>query len=139
MGKVMLATGLIVVYSYAMEAYFGWYSASKYEYFMVTNRIWNGPYWFMYWFLLFCNVLSIQFLWFKRFRESPFWLFIISIIVSIGMWLERFVIIVTSLQRDFLPSSWAMYAPIDLGLVAVYWHDRILLYACIPVRQVPAR
>jgi Ni/Fe-hydrogenase subunit HybB-like protein len=111
MGKVMLATGLIVVYSYAMEAYFGWYSASQYEYFMITNRIWTGPYWFMYWLLILCNGMSIQLLWFKRFRTSPFWLFMISIVVSIGMWLERFVIIVTSLQRDFLTSSWAMYSP----------------------------
>ncbi len=111
MGKVMLATGLIVVYGYAMEAYFGWYSASQYEVFMVKNRIWEGPYWWSYWLLIICNGLSIQLLWFKRFRESPFWLFMISIVVSIGMWLERFVIIVTSLNRDFLPSSWAMYSP----------------------------
>ncbi|HJS52525.1 MAG TPA: NrfD/PsrC family molybdoenzyme membrane anchor subunit [Pyrinomonadaceae bacterium] len=111
MGKVMLATGLIVVYGYAMEAFFGWYSASQYEQFMVYNRIWSGPYWYMYWLLILCNGISIQFLWFKRFRESAFWLFLISIVVSIGMWLERFVIIVTSLNRDFLPSSWAMYSP----------------------------
>src|SRR5687767_5957543 len=111
MGKVMLATGLIVVYGYAMEAFFGWYSASQYEVFMVKNRIWEGPYWWSYWLLIFCNGLSIQLLWFKRFRESEFWLFLISVIVSVGMWLERFVIIVTSLHRDFLPSSWAMYSP----------------------------
>ena len=111
MGKVMLATGLIVVYGYAMEAFFGWYSASQYEYFMIYNRIWEGPYWWSYWLLILCNGMSIQLLWFKRFRESPFWLFMISIVVSIGMWLERFVIIVTSLNRDFLPSSWAMYSP----------------------------
>jgi len=111
MAKVMLATGLIVVYGYAMEAFFGWYSASEYEVFMVKNRIWEGPYWWSYWLLIFCNGLSIQLLWFKRFRESEFWLFLISIIVSVGMWLERFVIIVTSLHRDFLPSSWAMYSP----------------------------
>jgi len=111
MGKVMLATGLIVVYGYAMEAFFGWYSASQYETFMIKNRIWEGPYWWSYWLLILCNGISIQFLWFKRFRESAFWLFIISIVVSIGMWLERFVIIVTSLNRDFLPSSWAMYSP----------------------------
>jgi Ni/Fe-hydrogenase subunit HybB-like protein len=111
MGKVMLATGLIVVYSYVMEAFFGWYSASQYEVFMIKNRIWEGPYWYMYWLLLLCNGASIQLLWLKRFRESPFWLFIISLIVSAGMWLERFVIIVTSLNRDFLPSSWAMYSP----------------------------
>jgi molybdopterin-containing oxidoreductase family membrane subunit len=111
MGKVMLATGLIVVYGYAMEAFFGWYSASQYEVFMIKNRIWEGPYWWSYWLLIFCNGLSIQLLWFKRFRESEFWLFLISIVVSVGMWLERFVIIVTSLHRDFLPSSWAMYSP----------------------------
>jgi len=111
MGKVMLATGLIVVYGYAMEAFFGWYSASQYEVFMVKNRIWEGPYWWSYWLLILCNAMSIQLLWFKRFRESPFWLFMISVVVSIGMWLERFVIIVTSLNRDFLPASWAMYTP----------------------------
>ncbi|HEX6126795.1 MAG TPA: NrfD/PsrC family molybdoenzyme membrane anchor subunit [Pyrinomonadaceae bacterium] len=111
MGKVMLATGLIVVYGYAMEAFFGWYSASQYEVFMIKNRALTGPYMVFYWLLILCNGASIQLLWFKRFRESPFWLFIISIIVSIGMWLERFVIIITSLNRDFLPSSWAMYAP----------------------------
>ncbi len=111
MAKVMLATGLIVCYGYAMEAFFGWYSASQYEVFMIKNRIWNGPYWWFYWLLILCNGLSIQLLWFKRFRESEVWLFLISIVVSIGMWLERFVIIVTSLHRDFLPSSWAMYSP----------------------------
>src|SRR5215212_2707806 len=94
MGKVMLATGLIVVYGYAMEAFFGWYSGAQYEVFMIKNRIWNGPYWMFYWFLIFCNGMSIQLLWFKRFRESEFWLFAISIVVSLGMWLERFVIIV---------------------------------------------
>ncbi len=111
MGKVMLATGLIVVYGYAMEAFFGWYSGAQYEVFMVKNRVFDGPYAWSYWLLIFCNGISIQFLWFKRFRESEFWLFVISIIVSVGMWLERFVIIVTSLHRDFLPSSWAMYSP----------------------------
>jgi Ni/Fe-hydrogenase subunit HybB-like protein len=111
MGKVMLATGMIVVYGYAMELYFAWYSASQYEWFMMLNRIWYGPYWWSYWLLILCNGMSIQLLWFKRFRESAFWLFVISVIVSIGMWLERFVIIITSLNRDFLPSSWGMYAP----------------------------
>jgi molybdopterin-containing oxidoreductase family membrane subunit len=111
MGKVMLATGMIVVYGYAMEAFFAWYSGARYELFMITNRAWTGPYWWSYWMLIFCNGLSIQLLWMKRFRESEFWLFAISIVVSLGMWLERFVIIVTSLNRDYLPSSWAMYSP----------------------------
>jgi Ni/Fe-hydrogenase subunit HybB-like protein len=111
MGKVMLATGLIVVYGYAMEAFFGWYSGSQYEMFMIKNRALTGPYMWSYWLLIICNGLSIQFLWIKKVRESAFWLFIISLVVSVGMWLERFVIIVTSLNRDFLPSSWAMYSP----------------------------
>ncbi|MBK9162636.1 MAG: polysulfide reductase NrfD [Acidobacteria bacterium] len=111
MGKVMLATGLIVVYGYAMEGFFAWYSAAEYEWFMMKNRIWEGPYWWSYWLLILCNGMSIQLLWFKKFRESAFWLFMISLVVSVGMWLERFVIIVTSLNRDFLPSSWAMYSP----------------------------
>jgi hypothetical protein len=96
----MLATGLIVVYGYAMEAFFGWYSANEYEVFMIKNRIWKvltgGLTGFD-----FVQRLSIQLLWFKRFRESEFWLFMISIIVSVGMWLERFVIIVTSLAPRF--------------------------------------
>ena len=111
MGKVMLATGMIVVYGYAMEAFFAWYSAAPYETFMMYNRAIGGPYWWSYWLLILCNGVSIQFLWFKRFRENPFWLFIISLVVSVGMWLERFVIIITSLNRDFLPSSWGMYSP----------------------------
>ncbi len=111
MGKIMLATGLIVCYGYAMEAFFAWYSAAQYETYMMYNRVWGGPYWWSYWLLILCNGMSIQLLWFKRFRESAFWLFAISVVVSVGMWLERFVIIITSLNRDYLPSSWGMYAP----------------------------
>jgi Ni/Fe-hydrogenase subunit HybB-like protein len=142
MGKIMLATGLIVVYGYAMEAYFGWYSASKYELFMIKNRIWTGPYWFFYWLLIFCNGISIQFLWFKRFRESAFWLFIISLIVSVGMWLERFVIITTSLHRDYLPSSWAMYAPTPwdwsmfLGTIGLFLTLIFLFVRFLPVISI---
>jgi len=142
MGKVMLATGLIVVYGYAMEAYFGWYSSSQYEVFMVKNRIWEGPYWWSYWLLIICNGLSIQLLWFKRFRESPFWLFMISIVVSIGMWLERFVIIVTSLNRDFLPSSWAMYSPtifdwtMFVGTIGFFFTLLFLFVRFLPVISI---
>lgn len=111
MAKVMLATGLIVCYGYAMEAFFGWYSGSQYERFMVFNRIWGGPYWWTYWLLLLCNFAVPQLIWFKRFRENTLWLFIIANFINVGMWLERFVIIVTSLHRDFMPSSWGMYSP----------------------------
>jgi Ni/Fe-hydrogenase subunit HybB-like protein len=142
MAKIMLATGLIVVYGYAMEAFFGWYSASEYEVFMVKNRMWEGPYAWSYWMLLLCNGMSIQLLWFKRFRESPFWLFLISIVVSIGMWLERFVIIVTSLNRDFLPSSWAMYSPtifdwsMFIGTIGFFFTLIFLFVRFLPVISI---
>jgi molybdopterin-containing oxidoreductase family membrane subunit len=110
MAKVMLATGMIVVYGYAMEAFFAWYSGNQYERFMLINRMF-GPYGWTYWALLSCNLLTPQFLWIKAVRSNVIVLFVISIIVNVGMWLERFVIVVTSLHRDFLPSSWDMYTP----------------------------
>jgi molybdopterin-containing oxidoreductase family membrane subunit len=109
MAKVMLATGLIVAYGYMMEAFFAWYSANTYEEYMIKNRM-AGPYAYMYWLLILCNVVAPNTLWFGRLRRSVAYLFFISFVVSTGMWLERFVIIVTSLHRDFLPSSWGMYA-----------------------------
>ena len=108
MARVMLATGLVVAYGYMMETFIAWYSASSIEQFMITNRFF-GPYNKLYWALIFCNVVAPQLLWFKRFRLNLVWLFATSIIVSIGMWLERYIIIVVSLHRDFLPSSWGMY------------------------------
>jgi molybdopterin-containing oxidoreductase family membrane subunit len=110
MAKIMLVTGLIVVYGYAMEAFFTWYSAHVYEQFMIRNRM-TGPYAWSYWALIFCNGLAPQLLWIKRMRTNLPVLFIVALIVGVGMWLERFVIIVTSLHRDFLPSSWGMYYP----------------------------
>src|SRR3989442_1714994 len=110
MAKVMLATGLIVGYGYVMEAFFGWYSGNHYERYMIWNRM-HGPYAYYYWALILCNIITPQFLWIKRVRSNLLLLWLISIVVSIGMWLERFVIVVTSLSRDFLPSSWGMYQP----------------------------
>jgi len=110
MAKVMLVTGLIVAYGYTVEAFIAWYSGNAYEGFMIWNRI-TGPYRSLYWALLFCNILAPQVLWFKRMRQYAAGLFVVSLIVNVGMWLERFVIIVTSLHRDFLPSSWGMYRP----------------------------
>jgi Ni/Fe-hydrogenase subunit HybB-like protein len=110
MAKVMLATGLIVGYGYIMEAFFGWYSGNRYERYMIWNRM-HGPYAQYYWTLIFCNIITPQFLWSKKIRSNLIALWIISLIVSIGMWLERFVIVVTSLHRDFLPTSWGMYQP----------------------------
>ncbi len=110
MAKVMLATGLMVAYGYTMEAFFGWYSANQYERFMIWNRM-TGPYAWSYWMLIGINVGMIQLLWFQSVRHNTKLLFVLSLFVSVGMWLERFVIIVTSLHRDFLPSSWGMYYP----------------------------
>jgi Ni/Fe-hydrogenase subunit HybB-like protein len=110
MAKVLLVTGLIVAYGYTVEAFMAWYSANAYEGFMLWNRV-TGPYWWAYAMLLFCNVLTPQVLWLTRVRTSPLMLFVVAIIVNIGMWLERFVIIVTSLHRDFVPSSWGRFSP----------------------------
>jgi Ni/Fe-hydrogenase subunit HybB-like protein len=110
MAKILLATGLIVGYGYVIEAFMAWYSANPYEGYMIGNRM-RGPYAPIYWSLMLCNIVAPQFLWLKRVRSSPPMLFGIAVVVSIGMWLERFVIVVTSLHRDFLPSSWGMYFP----------------------------
>jgi molybdopterin-containing oxidoreductase family membrane subunit len=109
MAKVMMATGLIVAYGYTMEAFMGWYSGNQYERFMIWNRM-TGPYWKMYWALIFCNVLWPNLLWIKNLRTNVGFLFLSSFVVSMGMWLERYVISVTSLHRDFVPSSWGMYS-----------------------------
>jgi molybdopterin-containing oxidoreductase family membrane subunit len=109
MAKIMLGTGLIVAYGYMMEAFFAWYSGNQYEQFTIWNRM-TGPYWYMYWLLIACNVVAVQLLWFKKVRSTPALLFVMSLIVNFGMWLERYVIVVTSLHRDFLPSSWGMYS-----------------------------
>jgi Ni/Fe-hydrogenase subunit HybB-like protein len=108
MAKVMLATGLIVVYGYAMEFFFSWYSGNWYEMFMSLNRV-MGPYKWHWMALILCNAIVPQMLWIRRVRTSPYWLFFVSMFINVGMWLERFVIIPVSLSRDFLPSSWGMY------------------------------
>src|ERR1035437_3512465 len=108
--KVMLATGLIVAYGYGMEAFMGWYSGSQYDSFLLWNRL-HGPYQLAYAALLACNIFIPQVLWLKKFRVSTGWLWLISFIVLVGMWLERFIIVVVSLSRDFLTSSWGQYYP----------------------------
>jgi Ni/Fe-hydrogenase subunit HybB-like protein len=110
MGKIMLATGVIVAYSYVVETFMAYYSGNQFEQFMMTNRMF-GPYWVLYWPLILCNLVIPQALWSKKVRQNVVLLFIISIVVNIGMWLERFVIIVVSLHRDFVPSSWGMFYP----------------------------
>ena len=109
MARVMLATGLFVAYGYMMETFMAWYSGDQYEAYMIWNRF-VGPYATMYWLLIFCNVVTPQLLWFQRVRANVPLLFAIAMVVNLGMWLERYIIIVVSLHRDFLPSSWGMYS-----------------------------
>jgi molybdopterin-containing oxidoreductase family membrane subunit len=110
--KVMLATGLMVVYGYFMEVFTAWYSGNIYErYMQFESRMGSGDYAWAYWSLIFCNAVVPQILWIKKYRTNLTCLFLVSVVVSIGMWLERFVIIVVSLSRDYLPSSWAIYQP----------------------------
>jgi molybdopterin-containing oxidoreductase family membrane subunit len=109
MGEVMLATGLIVAYGYMMEGFTSWYSGNPFERFLMFNRM-QGPYRYMFWALLLFNVVIPQAIWSLRVRTSPTWLFIIAICVNVGMWLERYVIVVVSLSRDFMPSAWGMYS-----------------------------
>ncbi|MBN2412521.1 polysulfide reductase NrfD [candidate division KSB1 bacterium] len=116
MAKIMLATGMMVGYAYSVEFFMAWYSGNEYEIFTFVNRA-LGPYAWGYWIMISCNVFVPQLFWFKKFRKSIPVLFVASILINIGMWFERFVIVVSSLSRDFLPSSWDYYKPtiFDIG------------------------
>jgi molybdopterin-containing oxidoreductase family membrane subunit len=110
MAKVMLASGLIVAYGYLTEGFTGWYSGHQEEAYLIHNRAF-GPYGFLYWMLLACNIVIPQMLWFAGVRRNVYALFALALVINVGMWLERFIIVVVSLHRDFLPSSWDMYYP----------------------------
>jgi molybdopterin-containing oxidoreductase family membrane subunit len=110
MCKIILLTGSIVGYAYAMEFFIAWYGGNMYEQYAFINRA-TGPYWWAYWSMIFCNVVAPQLFWFRFFRRHVLWVFVVCMFVNAGMWFERFVIIVTSLHRDFLPSSWNMFYP----------------------------
>lgn len=118
MNKVMLATGLMVGYAYAMEFFIAWYSGNPVEQFVFLNRA-LGPYAWAYWTMVSCNVIFTQLFWFRKIRRSIPIMFVIGVLVNVGMWFERFVIVVTSLSRDYLPSSWGMYIPsiYDIGIL----------------------
>ena len=141
MAKVMLATGLIVLYGYTMELFFAFYSGSENERFMMINRI-TGPYGWSYAMLILCNGLIPQLLWSKKVRLNALALFVISIVVNVGMWLERFVIVVTSLHRDFLPSSWDMYTPtvwdwmIYAGTIGVFLFLMFMFIRVMPMISI---
>ncbi|HET8737923.1 MAG TPA: NrfD/PsrC family molybdoenzyme membrane anchor subunit [Pricia sp.] len=133
MNIVIMLTGSIVGCAYITELFMAWYSGVEYEQYAFLNRA-TGPYWWAYWSMMTCNVFSPQFMWFKKLRTSIMFSFFISIVVNIGMWFERFVIIVTSLHRDYLPSSWTMFSPtfVDIGIfigTVGFFFVLFLLYA----------
>jgi Ni/Fe-hydrogenase subunit HybB-like protein len=118
MNKVIVATGTMVGYAYAMEFFIAWYSGSQYEQFAFINRA-LGPYWWAYWIMVSCNVIAPQFFWFKKIRTSPLAMVIVCIFVNIGMWFERFVITVSTLNRDFLPSAWGYFSPTPFDILTL--------------------
>jgi len=137
MAKIILLTGSMVGYAYGMEFFIAWYSGNPYETFAFVNRAF-GPYAWAYWIMVSCNVITPQFVWFKKIRRSPTALFILSIFVNIGMWFERFVITVTSLHRDFLPSSWDYYSATiwDVGMLVGSFGLFFTLF-CLFIRYLP--
>jgi molybdopterin-containing oxidoreductase family membrane subunit len=114
----MLATGMMVSYGYIMEHFIAWYSGNPYEAGQFFKVRWFGPMAPVFWTMFFCNVVSPHFFWFKRFRTDMRVIWILSILINVGMWCERFNIVITSLHRDFLPSSWENYSPtwVDITL-----------------------
>ena len=110
MANVMFVTGLMVAYGYVIEAFMSWYSGDVFEEYMMLNRAF-GPYGWIFWGLMVCNVIVPQALWSSRIRRNPLTLFIVALFINVGMWVERFVIVITSLHRDFTPSAWGMFFP----------------------------
>jgi molybdopterin-containing oxidoreductase family membrane subunit len=141
MAKVMLAAGLIVAYGYLCEVFFGWYSGNIYERFMVWNRLF-GPYGWAFWALILFNVALPQALWLRKVRSSPVLLFAVSIFINIGMWLERYVIVIVSLSRDFLPSSWGTFEAtiwdwaLYLGTFGIFLFGMALFIRFLPMINV---
>ncbi|HAF27537.1 MAG TPA: hydrogenase [Bacteroidales bacterium] len=138
MNKIIILTGSIVGVAYLTELFMAWYSSNEYELFTFINRA-TGPYWWAYWIMMTCNVVSPQLFWFKKLRRSIGFTFFMSILINVGMWFERFVIIVTSLHRDFLPSSWEMYKPsiievlIFVGTLGIFFSLFLLFVRFFPV------
>jgi Ni/Fe-hydrogenase subunit HybB-like protein len=133
MNIVIMVTGSIVGVAYITELFIAWYSGVEYEQYAFLNRA-TGPYWWAYWSMMTCNVFSPQLMWSKKLRTNLVFTFVISIVVNIGMWFERFVIIVTSLHRDYLPSSWSMFSPsfVEVGIFVGtigFFFTLFLLYA----------
>jgi Ni/Fe-hydrogenase subunit HybB-like protein len=137
MNKIIILTGSIVGVAYLTEFFIAWYSGVEYEQYAFINRA-TGPYWWAYWSMMSCNVISPQLFWVKKWRTSIPFSWVLSIVVNIGMWFERFVIIVTSLHRDYIPSSWAMFYPtwvevsIFIGSIGVFFTLFLLFIRVLP-------
>ena len=138
MNKIIILTGSIVGIAYLTELFMAWYSGVEYELFAFINRA-TGPYWWAYWLMMTCNVISPQLFWFRKLRRNIGFTFFMSIVINVGMWFERFVIIVTSLHRDYLPSSWEMYKPtlvevlIFVGTLGIFFSLFLLFVRLFPV------
>jgi molybdopterin-containing oxidoreductase family membrane subunit len=141
MAKVMLATGLVVAYGYVSELFFGWYSGAEAELYLIKNRL-LGPYAPAYWLLILCNIAIPQALWSRRVRSNPFWLFAVAMSINVGMWLERFVIVVISLHRDYMPSAWGSYQPTFwdfstyLGTIGLFFTLLFLFIRFLPLISI---
>tara|TARA_B100000131_G_scaffold40454_1_gene36566 strand:- start:1903 stop:3276 length:1374 start_codon:yes stop_codon:yes gene_type:complete len=141
MAKIILLTGSMVGYAYAMEFFIAWFSTNPYEQYVFMNRAF-GPYAWAYWIMVACNVITPQLFWFKKIRTNIKALFILSIFVNIGMWFERFVIIASSLHRDFLPSSWDYYVPtfwdvsLFLGSFGLFFTLFLLFIRFVPIISI---
>lgn len=137
MNKIMLLTGMLVGYAYLMELFIAWYSGNLYERFIFLNRV-SGPFAWSYWIMMTCNVIVPQIFWIKKWRRSIPIMFVASLLINIGMWFERFTIIVTSLNNDFLPSSWDYYIPtrydwgITLGSFGFFFMFFLLFCRVLP-------
>jgi molybdopterin-containing oxidoreductase family membrane subunit len=140
MAKILLATGLMVAYGYASEALMAWYSSNAVERFTTLNRMF-GPYAAVYWGVIACNVLIPQLLWFKRVRTSVVMLFLLALVVNTGMWLERFMIVM-SLHRDFMPSAWGLYSPtvwdwaVFIGTLGMFFALLFLFLRFLPMISI---
>lgn len=141
MNKILIATGSIVALAYGTELFISWYSGNEFESYAFMNRI-TGPYQWAYLIMIICNVLSSQLLWIRKLRRNLIFTFFLSIVINIGMWFERFVIIVVSLHRDFLTSSWTMYKPtiveygLLIGTLGLFFSSFFLFIRIFPVISI---
>jgi len=139
--KLLLVTGLIVAYGYASELFMGWYSGDVYESYINFDRMF-GPYRWSWWTIMFCNVVTPQFLWIRPVRQSVPLMFLIAAVIQVGMWTERFVIVITSLHRDFMPSAWGMYYPTVwdyatlAGSIGLFFFAFLLFAKLLPVISI---